>query len=57
MAHYPDYQRYAFNCVGSVGYHFSDALATAARHGMAVGHILEGPIDALVHYHRAAAAQ
>ncbi|AWM31382.1 N-acetylglucosamine kinase [Hymenobacter nivis] len=58
VTHYPDYQRYSFNCVGSVGYHFRDALAAAAtRHGMAVGHILQGPIDALVAYHRAAAAQ
>ena len=35
----------------------SDLAAAAARHGMAVGHILQGPIDALVHYHRGAAAQ
>ena len=53
VLHYPNYQRYSFNCVGSVGYHFRDALAAAAtRHGMAVGHILQGPIDALDHYHR-----
>ncbi|AMJ65125.1 N-acetylglucosamine kinase [Hymenobacter sp. PAMC 26628] len=58
VTHYPDYQRYAFNCVGSVGYHFRDALAAAAaRHGMAVGRIIQGPIDALAAYHRAAAAR
>ncbi|MGI4883954.1 MAG: hypothetical protein ACRYFR_03230 [Janthinobacterium lividum] len=57
VTHYPDYQRHAFNCVGSVGYHFRDALAAAAaRHGMAVGRIIQGPIDALAHYHRATAA-
>ena len=53
VTHYPDYQRYAFNCVGSIGYHFRVALAAAAtRHGMAVGQILETPIEALVRYHR-----
>jgi glucosamine kinase len=53
VTHYPDYQRYAFNCVGSIAYHFRDALAEAvARHGMAVGQILQAPIDALVRYHQ-----
>lgn len=53
VTRYPDYQRHTFNCVGSVGYHFREALAaTAARHGMAVGQILEAPIDALVRYHQ-----
>ena len=53
VAHYPDYQRYTFNCVGSVGYGFWAALAAvAARHGMAVGQIISAPIDALVRYHQ-----
>jgi glucosamine kinase len=52
VTQYPDYQRYKFNCVGSVGYHFWEELAAAAtRHGMAVGQILQAPIDALVHYY------
>ena len=52
VTQYPDYQRYPFSCVGSVGYHFREALAAAAtRHGMAVGQILEAPIEALVRYH------
>jgi glucosamine kinase len=52
VTHYPDYQRYPFSCVGSIGYHFRDALAAVAtRHGMAVGRIIEAPIEALVHYH------
>ena len=56
MAHYPDYQRFTFNCVGSVGYHFRDALAAVAqRHGMAVGQMLREPIEALVRYHEAGA--
>ena len=56
VAHYPDYQRFTFNCVGSVGYHFRDALAAVAqRHGMAVGQMLREPIEALVRYHEAGA--
>jgi N-acetylglucosamine kinase-like BadF-type ATPase len=55
VTHYPSYQRYTFNCVGSVGYHFRKALAAAAtRHGMLVGHILETPMEALVRYHEVA---
>jgi glucosamine kinase len=54
VTHYPDYHRYTFNCVGSIGYHFREALAAAAtRHGMAVGQIIQAPIDALVRYHQA----
>ena len=53
VTQYPDYQRYTFNCVGSIGYHFREALAaTATRHGMAVGQIIQSPIDALVRYHQ-----
>lgn len=52
VTHYPDYQRYTFNCVGSIGYHFRDALAAVAgRYGMAVGQIISAPIDGLVRYH------
>ncbi|WP_201987487.1 N-acetylglucosamine kinase [Hymenobacter rubidus] len=52
VTHYPDYQRCTFNCVGSVGYYFREALAAAAtRHGMAVGQILQAPIDGLLRYH------
>jgi N-acetylglucosamine kinase-like BadF-type ATPase len=51
---YPGYQAHTFNCVGSVGYHFRDALArAAAAHGMAVGRIIRSPIDDLVAYHLA----
>ncbi|RZL11106.1 MAG: N-acetylglucosamine kinase [Hymenobacter sp.] len=53
---YPAYQTHAFNCVGSVGYHFREALTqAAAAHGMAVGKIIRSPIDELVSYHLAAA--
>ena len=53
VTHYPDYQRYTFTCVGSVGYYFRAALTAAAtRHGMAVGQIIPAPIEALARYHQ-----
>lgn len=52
---YPAYQTHTFNCVGSVGYSFREALAQAATaHGMQVGKIIRSPIDDLVSYHLAA---
>ncbi len=52
VLHYPRYQEYTFNCVGSVGYSFRDVLTQVAqRHGMAVGKIIRSPIDDLVSYH------
>ncbi|MEJ7663925.1 MAG: hypothetical protein WKG07_32535 [Hymenobacter sp.] len=39
--------------MGSVAYHFREALAAAAaRHGMAVGRIVPAPMAALVEYHQ-----
>jgi len=56
IAKYPDYQSHTFNCVGSVGYNFRDALAqVATAHGMRVGKIIRSPIDDLVSYHLTAA--
>ena len=52
VLNYPNYQDYSFNCVGSVGYNFRDALTQVARtHGMTVGKIIRSPIDDLVTYH------
>ena len=52
VLHYPRYQDYTFNCVGSVGYNFRDVLAQVARgHGMEVGKIIRSPIDDLVTFH------
>ncbi|WP_375417665.1 N-acetylglucosamine kinase [uncultured Hymenobacter sp.] len=52
VLHYPNYQQYSFNCVGSVGYNFRDALTQVARsHNMEVGKIIRSPIDDLVSYH------
>lgn len=54
VTHYPNYQTYTFNCVGSVGYAFREALAAAAaRHGMPMGTVLQSPIEGLVEYHLA----
>ena len=52
VVNYPGYQSLTFNCIGSVGYNFRDALTQVARsHGMTVGKILRSPIDDLVSYH------
>ena len=52
VLHYPRFQEYTFNCVGSVGYNFRDVLTQIARnHGMEVGKIIRSPIDDLVTYH------
>jgi glucosamine kinase len=52
VLHYPDYQNYTFNCIGSVGYNFRDALTQVANsHGMQVGKIVRSPIDDLVSFH------
>ena len=52
VLHYPRYQEYSFNCVGSVGYNFRDVLTQVAKnHGMEVGKIIRSPIDDLVAYH------
>jgi glucosamine kinase len=54
VVHYPDYQKYSFNCVGSVGYNFRDVLEeVATAHGMKFGNIVRAPIDELVNYHSA----
>ncbi|MFM6975373.1 MAG: N-acetylglucosamine kinase [Sphingobacteriaceae bacterium] len=52
VSHYPNYQQYSLNCVGSVAFNFKDVLAeVAAQYGMQVGKIIRAPIDDLVNYH------
>jgi N-acetylglucosamine kinase-like BadF-type ATPase len=52
VTHYPDYQKYTFNCIGSVGYNFRNVLEEiVAENGMTVGNIIRSPIDNLVKYH------
>jgi glucosamine kinase len=57
VSRYTDYQKYDFNCVGSVAYTFRDILEETARHyGMSTGKIIHSPIDDLVSYHMAHSA-
>ncbi|MDP9048427.1 MAG: N-acetylglucosamine kinase [Bacteroidota bacterium] len=52
VTHYPNYQKYTFNCIGSVGYNFRNVLEeVVVENGMAVGNIIRSPIDNLVKYH------
>ena len=52
VTHYPDYQKYTFNCIGSVGYNFRNVLEeVAVENGMVVGNIIRSPIDNLVKFH------
>lgn len=50
---YPAYESLTFNCVGSIGYHFSNLLKMEAEsRGMKVGLILPTVIEKLTHYHQ-----
>ncbi len=52
VSHYPDYKKYSFNCVGSVGFKFKDILSEVSREfSMEPGTIINSPIDNLVSYH------
>lgn len=52
VTHYPNYRRYSFNCIGSVGYNFRNVLEElVAEHGMVMGNIIRSPIDNLVKFH------
>lgn len=52
VTHYPNYQSYSFNCIGSVAYNFRDVLEeVVAENGMTLGNIIRSPIDNLVKYH------
>lgn len=52
VSNYPDYQKFTFNCIGSVGYNFRNVLEHKAnQYGMQVGKILRSPIDDLVTFH------
>ncbi|RKR85203.1 hypothetical protein BDD43_5465 [Mucilaginibacter gracilis] len=52
VTHYPDFQKYTFNCIGSVGYNFRNVLEeVVTENGMKMGNIIRSPIDNLVKYH------
>lgn len=49
---YPSYQDYSFNCIGSVAFNHRNILAEVAmRHHMAMGKILQSPMEGLINYH------
>jgi len=52
VVHYPDYQKYTFNSVGSIGWLFRDRLTqVASEFGMKTGNIISSPMEGLVKYH------
>ena len=52
VTHYPDYQKYTFNAVGSVAYYFKPLLQQVAEEfGMKMGTILQAPMEGLIQYH------
>lgn len=52
VTHYPNYSKYKFNAVGSVGYFYKDYLSkVAAEYGMELGIIIKSPLEGLVKYH------
>ena len=52
VTHYPDYQKYTFNSVGSVGYFFKSLLQSVVEEfGMKMGTVLQAPMEGLIKYH------
>ena len=52
VTHYPDYQKYTFNSVGSVGYFFKSLLQPVVEaFGMKMGTVLQAPMEGLIKYH------
>ena len=52
VTHYPDYQKYSFNAVGSVAYYFKPLLQPVVEeYGMKMGVILQAPMEGLIKYH------
>lgn len=52
ISHYPDYMKYSFNCVGSVGYYYKNILQKAAdEYNMKLGNIIQAPMEGLIKFH------
>ena len=52
VSHYPAYEQYSFNCVGSIGYIFMQALTEVAlEYHMQTGNIISSPMEGLIKYH------
>lgn len=53
VCRYERYQDYSFNCIGSIGFQFSEHLRKIAyEFNMQPGLILKSPIEGLIDYHR-----
>ena len=51
VSRYPNYARYSFNCVGSIGWIFRQALAEVAQeYHMQVGNMISSPMQGLIKY-------
>ncbi len=52
VSHYPNYQDYELNCIGSVAYNFRNVLGEVATEwNMKLGKLVRSPIDDLVKFH------
>lgn len=50
---YSDYQKYSFNCIGSIGYYFKDVLEKVAKEfNMETGNFITDSMKGLVDYHK-----
>jgi N-acetylglucosamine kinase-like BadF-type ATPase len=50
---YPGYEKYSFNCIGSIAFYFSSVLKqVAAKHGMKIGKIEIDAMSGLIIYHQ-----
>ncbi len=52
VSKYPEYKKYSFNCVGSVGFVFKDILEeVAVSYEMKVGQVIQSPLENLAKFH------
>ena len=52
VCRYPAYEQYSFNCVGSIGWIFRQALTEVAHeYRMQTGNIIDSPMNGLIKYH------
>lgn len=55
VSKYPDYKKYEFNCVGSVGFTFKSILEEVAQsNDMRIGKIIKSPMEDLIQFHLSA---
>ncbi|MDD4727352.1 MAG: N-acetylglucosamine kinase [Dysgonamonadaceae bacterium] len=52
VTNYPDYEKYSFNCIGSIAYYFQTVLEKVAfENGMQIGKIYKNPMEGLIEFH------